>query len=160
MSGQIRIRAQDQHLLFCIAAGSISGNVTLWEWSAENQGHDAIEPVQTTLVGHKGAIYDLAYSPRGEMLSTASEDRSVRVWDLTNLGASPIVLWGHFGRVWRVHWWNSEQLTSVGEVSFSFSQVVFLVLRHHTKTRFSPSLLCCATGIGLPSIDMEIFHIL
>ncbi|KAA1064951.1 hypothetical protein PGT21_020079 [Puccinia graminis f. sp. tritici] len=115
MSGQIRIRAQDQHLLFCIAAGSISGNVTLWEWSAENQGHDAIEPVQTTLIGHKGAIYDLAYSPLGEMLSTASEDRSVRVWDLTNLGASPIVLWGHLGRVWRVHWWNSEQLTSVGE---------------------------------------------
>jgi len=104
-------------VVFSVAAGSISGNVTLWEWIHDDQPHhSAIEQaVQTTLVGHRGAIYDLAFSPRGQKLCTASEDRTVRVWDLNKPAESPLVLWGHLGRVWRVHWWNCEQLTSVGE---------------------------------------------
>ncbi|KNZ56505.1 hypothetical protein VP01_238g12 [Puccinia sorghi] len=117
LSGQIRIRQQDQRLIFSVAAGSISGNVTLWEWIHDEQTHHSVilQAVQTTLVGHRGAIYDLAFSPRGQKLCTASEDRTVRVWDLNKPAESPLVLWGHLGRVWRVHWWNCEQLTSVGE---------------------------------------------
>ncbi|PLW06323.1 hypothetical protein PCANC_27203 [Puccinia coronata f. sp. avenae] len=116
LSGQIRIQfcEHDQCTKFCIAAGSISGNVALWEW-IDNDQNPSIQQVHTILSGHKGAIYDLAYSPLGQKICTASEDRTVRVWDLENLSDSPIVLWGHLGRVWRVHWWNSEQLTSVGE---------------------------------------------
>jgi len=117
LSGQIRIREQDQGVVFSVAAGSISGNVTLWEWIHDDQPHHSVieQAVQTTLVGHRGAIYDLAFSPRGQKLCTASEDRTVRVWDLNKPAESPVVLWGHLGRVWRVHWWNCEQLTSVGE---------------------------------------------
>ncbi|KAH9444827.1 hypothetical protein Pst134EB_025086 [Puccinia striiformis f. sp. tritici] len=114
LSGQIRVREQGRTFVYSIAGGSISGNVTLWEWIANNQT-GAIQQVKANLIGHRGAIYDLAFSPLGQKLCTASEDRTVCVWDLNDLTASPLVLWGHLGRVWRVHWWNDQQLTSVGE---------------------------------------------
>ena len=37
-----------------------------------------------TLNGHKLLIYDVAFSPDGNHLATASDDRTARVWDLTS----------------------------------------------------------------------------
>ncbi|KAI9614556.1 hypothetical protein KEM48_006026 [Puccinia striiformis f. sp. tritici PST-130] len=84
LSGQIRVREQGRTFVYFIAGGSISGNVTLWEWIANNQT-GAIQQVKTNLIGHRGAIYDIAFSPLGQKLCTASEDRTVCVWDLNDL---------------------------------------------------------------------------
>jgi WD40 repeat protein len=48
------------------------------------------------LSGHQGSIRSLSYAPDGHRLASASEDGTVRVWDLTSEGA-PLVLQGHAG---------------------------------------------------------------
>lgn len=77
----------------------------------------------------QGAIFTVAFSPVSpELLASGSDDRTLRIWDLSPLStASPEpskiiekdarVLWGHEGRVWRIEWVDDARLVSVGEVS-------------------------------------------
>ncbi|MBI3966290.1 MAG: protein kinase [Chloroflexi bacterium] len=46
------------------------------------------------LLGHVGAVWSVAFAPGGDLLASASEDRSVRLWDLTR-GESRAMLEGH-----------------------------------------------------------------
>ncbi|MFI7318195.1 hypothetical protein [Streptomyces venezuelae] len=41
-------------------------------------------PLATPLLGHKGAVYLTSFSPNGQLLATASYDRTVRLWDLSD----------------------------------------------------------------------------
>jgi WD40 repeat protein len=42
----------------------------------------------TDLPGHTGHVYGLAFSPAAALLATASEDGTVRLWDLASGGAA------------------------------------------------------------------------
>ncbi|MFJ2743594.1 hypothetical protein ACIO3O_28540 [Streptomyces sp. NPDC087440] len=41
-------------------------------------------PLATPLLGHTGAVYLTSFSPNGQLLATASYDRTVRLWDVAD----------------------------------------------------------------------------
>ncbi|KAM6386983.1 LOW QUALITY PROTEIN: tRNA (34-2'-O)-methyltransferase regulator WDR6 [Pluvialis apricaria] len=83
-----------------LAAGTAAGTVVVWRAAA------AATP-RRRLVGHRGAVLALCYAaPRG-LLASASEDRSVRLWAVGELGDGDgdgegsclMVCYGHGARV-------------------------------------------------------------
>lgn len=81
-----------------LAAGTAAGSVVVWRAAA------AAAP-RRRLLGHRGAVLALCYAaPRG-LLASASEDRSVRLWAVGELGGGEgegsclLVCYGHGARV-------------------------------------------------------------
>jgi hypothetical protein len=69
----------------------------------------AINPIpQAVLSGHKGPVLDVAFSPDGLKLATASWDRTARIWNTDGSGTSAVLL-GHKEPVVSVHWAASRR---------------------------------------------------
>src|SRR5258708_10261472 len=56
---------------------------------------------QFTLKGHSALVYSVAFSPDGKMLASGSEDKTIKLWDVTT-GKERATLKGHTGRVMSV----------------------------------------------------------
>ncbi|XP_039239522.1 WD repeat-containing protein 6 [Pipra filicauda] len=81
-----------------LAAGTAAGAVVMWRAAA------AAAP-RRELRGHRGAVLALCYAAARGLLASASEDRSVRLWAVGDLGggdgdgACLLVCYGHGARV-------------------------------------------------------------
>src|SRR5690606_19950447 len=88
-----------------LATASAAARIAIWT-------PDTPKP-DVVLNGHKGPIVDLAQSPDGRTLASASWDHSVRLWPLA--GGTPRVLEGHTQNVNGVAFTpDGRQLVSVG----------------------------------------------
>ena len=91
------------------AVGAQNGDVVIMSALQDR----AAEPI--VLKGHGGPIWDLVFSPTGKWLASASQDRTVRVWDIDN-ASEPQVLKGHFGPVKTVSFSpDGQRLVSSGD---------------------------------------------
>jgi WD40 repeat protein len=72
------------------ASASTDGPVRLWD--------AATGEAVRSLNGHKGDVYDVAFSPDGHSIATAGRDRTVRLWDAA-AGKSIRTLEGHKAKV-------------------------------------------------------------
>lgn len=55
-----------------VASGSDDGLVYVWNFLPQKR------PFK--FVGHKGAVYDVHFTPDGESIVSAGEDRQIRIW--------------------------------------------------------------------------------
>jgi WD40 repeat protein len=67
-------------------------------WDADDRQHLTNATPLLRLVGHKGAVTALDFSPTEDDLATASEDMTVRIWD-AKTGDLKNILTGHTARI-------------------------------------------------------------
>ncbi|CAB1329450.1 unnamed protein product [Coregonus sp. 'balchen'] len=94
-----------------LVGGTVFNQLVLWRPGVAQP--DGKAPVERRLPGHSGVIFSLCYRRETGWLASASDDRSVRVWGVGDLGGagggcgdpSPTclrVLYGHQARVFSV----------------------------------------------------------
>ena len=76
-----------------LATGGGDGLVRLWDVTGDDvslrmtvPGHTDVrtgQPIGERLTGHEDALTHLAFSPSGDLLATASDDGTARLWPLT-----------------------------------------------------------------------------
>lgn len=78
-------------------------------WKVQGKKDDVNRtPVLQRLTGHEGVIFSMNFNNSGTILSSVSDDRSIRLWKVTNLltfesngCVEPLlVVYGHTARVW------------------------------------------------------------
>ncbi|OEJ28335.1 DNA-binding protein [Streptomyces agglomeratus] len=76
-----------------VASASVDRTVKLWDLRRHG--------LLTTLTGHTGSVFGVAFSPDGHLLASASADRTVRLWDVRRHRLLT-TLTGHTGSVFGV----------------------------------------------------------
>ncbi|HLA43565.1 MAG TPA: WD40 repeat domain-containing protein, partial [Aggregatilineales bacterium] len=77
-----------------IAAGLLGGDIVIRDIRGD-------EPISIDLIGHRGDISSIAYSPDGRLLVSGSRDREMRIWNAQS-GELLNTLEGHEGILTRV----------------------------------------------------------
>jgi WD40 repeat protein len=74
-----------------LVTASNSKNKAILLWDLKNRGS---EP-ETVSAGNVGVVLSVKFSPDGSILASGSTDFKIRLWNLKDLSASPMILEGH-----------------------------------------------------------------
>ena len=114
--------------------------------------HNKTSVVQR-LTGHEGVIFAINFNKQGTLLSSVSDDRSIRLWTISNMQTFDsnglvephTVLYGHSARVWDAKLLRSG-FVSIGEDLvcnvWDYEGNIVKVYKGHTgKTSFLQSIV-------------------
>lgn len=102
--------------------------ILLWKVDSKIENSDA--PVLHRLKGHKGVIFSVFYDPKHKLITSTSDDRTIRLWRITENGDNRVsgeidwknveislitTMFGHTARVWRSII-TENNVISIGEV--------------------------------------------
>ncbi|XP_078668527.1 tRNA (34-2'-O)-methyltransferase regulator WDR6-like [Branchiostoma floridae x Branchiostoma belcheri] len=183
------VHCQEKCILYCahfigsswpdlvLAAGTVFREVVLWKPFGQEEDQDCVSVLQR-ITGHQGVIFSVCYHPPTGRLCTASDDRSVRLWqvagpqqqvldtrkDMGTVGQFELVLevYGHGSRVWDVQL-TQDYIISVGEdaqcIVWNMHGEIVKAFRGHRGNSIwslavSKQLQLVATGGGDTSIRL------
>lgn len=87
------VQSEEHCTLFCgrfhnntledlwFASGTVFCHALLWKVYHED---DVEAPVVKSLIGHEGILFGIRWSDDGKAVCTVSDDRSIRIWDITH----------------------------------------------------------------------------
>ncbi|XP_068709317.1 tRNA (34-2'-O)-methyltransferase regulator WDR6-like isoform X1 [Montipora foliosa] len=104
-----------------LASGTVFNQILLWKVQGKKDEHNKTSVVQR-LTGHEGVIFAINFNKQGTLLSSVSDDRSIRLWTISNMQTFDsnglvelqTVLYGHSARVWDAKLLKSG-FVSIGE---------------------------------------------
>ncbi|MEE6502266.1 hypothetical protein FKM82_004462 [Ascaphus truei] len=120
-----------------LVSGTVFNQLVVWRMADPTNEEQRIEP-RRRISGHDGVIFSICYEKRRGILASASDDRSLRVWDVGDLVGSNsdvqclLVLYGHKSRVWSVKL-LPDHIISVGEDSACIAWNYSGHIIHHFK---------------------------
>ncbi|XP_068192839.1 tRNA (34-2'-O)-methyltransferase regulator WDR6 isoform X2 [Antennarius striatus] len=110
-----------------LVGGTVFNQMVLWKPGGTDKSNSCEDkaPVERRLLGHTGVIFSISYLREKGWLASASDDRSVRLWDVGDLGGPRgncgnlnstclMALYGHQARVFSVCL-SSRRAFSAGE---------------------------------------------
>ncbi|XP_075039671.1 tRNA (34-2'-O)-methyltransferase regulator WDR6 [Mixophyes fleayi] len=104
-----------------LISGTVFNQLVIWSVSDRTNQEGRVEP-RRRISGHKGVIFSIFYEKQRGILASASDDRSLRIWNVGDLAQSEqdvqclLVLYGHQSRVWSVRL-LPDSIISIGEDS-------------------------------------------
>lgn len=112
-----------------------------------------------TLSGHSSGIEEIRFNHAGKFMATASKDKTVRLWDMSNLKEQPIVLSDHRDWVWSATFSpDDEQLfASVHSATETIKGVEHTIRAWPTKIPTMANMLCGFVSRNISREEWEIF---
>lgn len=100
-----------------IASGTAFGKIILWKVQITKetllQKTTRVNIFQV-ISGHEGVIFRTEWSKNLDCIATVSDDRTVRVFDVTD-GSERFVGWGHRARIWDVVFVDETKIATASE---------------------------------------------
>ncbi|CAG8661485.1 11917_t:CDS:10, partial [Dentiscutata erythropus] len=81
-----------------LASGTAFSQVIIWKIAQKNEEGRGI--VFKRLIGHEGSVFGVRFNDDGNVIASVSDDRTIRIWKITDDNLKPLVLYGHMARVW------------------------------------------------------------
>lgn len=120
---------------------------------------NAARMVIRILSGHTSGIEQIRFNHAGTFMATASKDKTVRLWNLSNLKEQPIILSDHRDWVWSATFSPDDEqiLASIHSSTETIKGMEHTIRAWPTKIETMSQILCGFVGRNINTEEWEIF---